>query len=228
MSLRVPRRRMVRTLLCYGDSNTWGHNPLDMTRLPYEVRWPTVLQKRLGSQYLVIPEGLNGRTTVFDDPLAPHRSGIAFLPMVLESHAPIDLVILMLGTNDVKSYFGASGEQSALGLRRLVMAVLGSEAGPEGRAPELLVVAPVPLSPFDEQMLPHFAPEEEAIAKSQDLASAYRPVAEEFGVSFFDAASVVPAAGIDGVHLDEKGHFKLGEALGNWVSENCDLVHHRV
>lgn len=210
----------MRSILCFGDSNTWGHNPADMTRLPYETRWPTVFQKRLGSEYLVIPEGLNGRTTVFEDPLAPHRSGVAFLPMVLESHAPIDLVLFLLGTNDVKRYFGVSAEQSALGMRRLVMTTLGSESGPEGRAPRVLVVAPVPLSPFDEQMLPHFAPEEESIAKSHALASAYRRVAEEFGVAFFDAASAVPSAGADGVHLDEEGHRRLGEALADWVLES--------
>ena len=212
----------MRSILCFGDSNTWGHNPVDMTRLPYEDRWPTALQKRLGAQYLVIPEGLNGRTTVFDDPLAAHRSGIAFLPVVLESHVPIDLVVIMLGTNDVKAYFGASAEQSALGLRRLVLTVLGSEAGPEGRAPQLLIVAPVPLSSFDEQMLPHFAPQEEAIAKSKALAPAYRRIAEEFGVDFFDAASVVSSAGVDGVHLDEVGHRKLGEGLADWIGEQVD------
>lgn len=211
---------MHRTILCFGDSNTWGHNPANMRRIAYEKRWPTVLQERLGKGYLVIPEGLNGRTTVFEDPLAPHRSGIAFLPMVLETHAPIDLVVLMLGTNDVKHYFGASAEQSALGLRRLVMTVLGSEAGPEGGAPELLVLASVPLSAFDREMLPHFAPEEEAIAKSKALASAYRGVAEEFGLWFFDAGSVVAAAGVDGVHLDEEGHLKLGEALAAWIGKH--------
>jgi lysophospholipase L1-like esterase len=210
----------VRSILCFGDSNTWGHNPEDMTRLPYWGRWPTVLQKRLGAEHLVIPEGLNGRTTVFDDPLAPHRSGIAFLPMVLESHAPLDLVLIMLGTNDVKRYFGVSAEQSALGLRLLVMTVLGSEAGPDGRAPQLLVVAPVPLSSFDEQMLPHFAPEEEAIEKSRALAPAYRRVAEELGVLFFDAGSMVSSAGVDGVHLDEEGHRRLGEGLGDWIGEH--------
>lgn len=163
-----------------------------MTRLPYERRWPTVLQKRLGTEYLVIAEGLNGRTTVFDDPLVPHRSGIAYLPMVLESHTPIDRVLIMLGTNDVKRYFGVSAEQSALGLRRLIMTVLASEAGREDRAPQLLIVGPVPLSSLDEQMLPYFAPEEDAISKSRAPAPAYRKVAEE-------------------------GHRKLGEAPADWV-----------
>jgi lysophospholipase L1-like esterase len=126
----------------------------------------------------------------------------------------------MLGTNDVKSYFGASGEQSALGMRRLVMTVLASEAGPEGRAPALLIVAPVPLSSFDRQMLPHFAPEEEAISRSRALAPAYRKIAEEFGVGFFDAASVVSSAGLDGVHLDVEAHRMLGEGLAGRIGEH--------
>ena len=207
----------MRTILCFGDSNTWGHNPVDMTRLPYATRWPTVLQERLGSDYLVIPEGLNGRTTVFDDPLVPYRSGVEYLPMLLETHAPIDLVVIMLGTNDVKAYFGASAQQIGIAMERLATTVIRSDSGPEERSPQLLIVAPVPLSPFDEQMLPHFAPEEEAIAKSRALAPEYRRVAREFGVEFFDAALAVGSAGVDGVHLDEEGHRKLGEAVADWI-----------
>ncbi len=208
---------MGATILCFGDSNTWGHNPEDMSRFAYERRWPSILQQNLGEQFLVIPEGLNGRTTVFDDPLAPHRSGIAHLPMVLQTHKPLDLVIMMLGTNDVKSYFSVSAEHIGQGVERLIQAVRVSESGPDDGTPKILVVAPVPLAPMDQDMKPHFAPEADSISKSEKLAEAYRHTVEPLEVPFLDAGSVVNRPGSDGVHLDGEGHAILGKAISQKV-----------
>lgn len=141
----------MKTILCFGDSNTWGALPgTDGARAPLADRWPSVIANRLNREapglgvdavrqdtrgpddgwYHVIAEGLNGRTTVFDDPMSPGRSGRAALPMLLDTHAPLDLVIIMLGTNDTNSFFQVSAEQIGLGMELLTRIVAASEAGP--------------------------------------------------------------------------------------------------
>jgi len=236
----------MKTILCFGDSNTWAYIPgSDGGRAPLEERWPSVLEAMLNASageerageeraYQVIAEGLNGRTTVFDDPFSPGRSGIAALPMLLDTHAPLDLVIIMLGTNDTKNFFGASAEQISLGMERLADAVAVSEAGPgtEGihdgapglawpparSVPRLLIVAPAPIGDLDDDMRPHFAPQERATAVSRGLAGAYRQLAEQLGADFFDAVPVVEV-GSDGVHLTVAGQRALGVALAEQVRE---------
>lgn len=203
----------MKTILCFGDSNTWGYDPDSGTRLPYQQRWPTVMQGELREEFLVIPEGLNGRTTVFDDPFVPGRNGAAALPMLLDTHAPLDLVVIMLGTNDVKRYFSVSPAQIARGMERLVSLVAVSDAGVNETAPTVLVVAPVPLAPMNGDMLPHFAPEEEAIRASRELAQSYKRMTAELGCSFFDGATAGVAIGSDGVHLDRSGQRALGVAI---------------
>jgi lysophospholipase L1-like esterase len=101
--------RTIKTVLCYGDSNTWGSDPETGERFAPEVRWPGVLRQALGEGYWVVEEGLNGRTTVRDDPIeGAHKNGRTYLPACLEFHKPIDLVLIMLGTNDLKARFAAS------------------------------------------------------------------------------------------------------------------------
>jgi lysophospholipase L1-like esterase len=133
-----------RTLLCFGDSNTWGFEPATMARYPRAVRWPGVAAEALGSGWQVVEAGLNGRTTVFEDPLGD-RLGLRHLRPVLESAAPVDVVAIALGTNDLKTRLGASAYEIAEGAGVLVDLVLASAAGPGGGAPLVLLVAPPPL-----------------------------------------------------------------------------------
>ncbi|MFZ4768284.1 MAG: GDSL-type esterase/lipase family protein, partial [Roseimicrobium sp.] len=137
----------MKTILCYGDSNTWGFVPESITeafprRHPRDVRWTGVLQRELGAEYHVIEEGQNGRTTVHDDPINLHRNGRTYLPACLESHKPIDLVVLMLGTNDLKAMFGLSAPEIAAGAGQLATVILRSDTGPHATAPKILLVAP--------------------------------------------------------------------------------------
>ncbi|HJY62533.1 MAG TPA: GDSL-type esterase/lipase family protein [Ignavibacteria bacterium] len=110
----------MKTILCYGDSITWGYNPNDGTRFDYSETWPGVLQDSLGKEYRVITEALAGRTTCWEQPYAPYRNGRDYLPMLLESHSPVDLVILMLGVNDLMKTVGKTADESAWGLLSLV------------------------------------------------------------------------------------------------------------
>ena len=135
----------MKTILCYGDSNTWGYNPITEARYPLEQRWVTLLERDLGPDYLVIPEGLNGRTTVWPDPVTgKYKSGKRTLIPILESHHPLDLVVLLLGTNDLKHRFGLSAWDIASSVQTLVEMIQGSTFGPDGRGPQVLLIAPPP------------------------------------------------------------------------------------
>src|SRR6056297_2207238 len=119
----------MKRILCYGDSNTWGYVPLTGERYDETVRWTMLLQEKLGGDYKIIEEGLNGRTTVLDDPLEPGRNGLTYLGPCVQSQSPLDLVVLMLGTNDLKRRFSLAPEEIAMGLEKLVLAIAGSGAG---------------------------------------------------------------------------------------------------
>src|SRR4051794_36747894 len=140
----------MKTVLCYGDSNTWGYDPATRTRYPLEVRWTGVLANRLGLEYRVVEEGLNGRTTRWDDPIETGRTGLTYLRPCIESHQPLDLIIIMLGTNDLKRRFDLSASdiaQSAAELTDLAWR-LGHE--PDGSHAQVLLVAPPAVATFTE------------------------------------------------------------------------------
>lgn len=203
----------MKTVLCYGDSLTWGANAEKGTRHAYEDRWPSVLQKGLGHGVRVIPEGLNGRTTVYDDYTADcDRNGARVLPTILHSHAPIDLVIIMLGSNDMKPVFANNAVIVGHGINRLVE-IIRHHPWPMGMEsePEILIVAPPPLSETDHALLgPMFAGR---VAESRNLASVYRDLADELGCGFFDAGSVAKTTPLDGVHMDAENTRAVGRGL---------------
>jgi lysophospholipase L1-like esterase len=208
---------MTRTIVCFGDSNTHGADPVDGTRHPRDVRWPGVLRASLGEGYEVIEEGLGGRTTVFDSPLAPARNGRDYLLPCLWSHKPVDLVLIMLGTNDVKRIYGMSANEIASGAGLLVDMARQSLAGPGGQPPGVVLIAPVPIGEAtDRSLVWGFGAAREESAK---LAAAYAVVARERGIPFLDAGSVATISPLDGVHLDAEAHRAIGTALAPLVRE---------
>jgi lysophospholipase L1-like esterase len=205
----------TKTILCYGDSNTWGWNPATQARYARDERWPGVLRQALGEGYLVIEEGLNGRTTNWDDPIEGYKSGKEYLIPCLETHQPLDLVIIMLGTNDLKARFSLPACDIANGARVLVDIVSRSGAGPGGSAPQALLIAPPPLGRLTD-LAEMF---EGARRKSKQFARHYRRVAREVGCAFLDAGEVIVSSAIDGVHLDLSEHRKLGRAVATLVEQ---------
>ncbi|KAB0681769.1 SGNH/GDSL hydrolase family protein [Aureimonas leprariae] len=203
----------MKTVLCYGDSLTWGYDAASAGRHPYDVRWPTVLQKGLGDDYSVIPEGLNGRTTMFDDHGAySDRNGARTLPVALGTHQPIDLIVIMLGTNDMKRHTGGGRAfEARLGMERLVEIVQTFPYLRVYDVPKILIVAPPTFVAVEDEdttlLLGH------AIEESQRLADAYAVVAEEYGCDVFNAGEVCEVTSIDGFHLDAENTRRLGEAL---------------
>ena len=130
------------TVLCYGDSNTYGYNPVNGLRYPKDVRWPGVLQKLLGDGYAVIEEGCNGRTTVFEDVEEPWKAGVGYLRPCLNTHKPIDFVIMMLGSNDLKRMFHASAQEIADGAEALVKIIKQFTKEKQGFVPKVILVSP--------------------------------------------------------------------------------------
>jgi hypothetical protein len=196
-------------VLCYGDSNTWGSDPADdERRFEWPLRWPGVLQRELGDAFHVVEEGLGGRTTVIDDPLLPHRSGLELLAPVLDTHAPLDLVIVMLGTNDI-SYAWASAADAADGAAAIAHLVLRSEMGPGGAAPAVLLVCPPPVGPFTEDAGLWSGVEE----KSRALGGEFARVAAALRCPWLDAGEVVATSALDGWHLELSQHELLGVAV---------------
>jgi lysophospholipase L1-like esterase len=206
----------MRTVLCYGDSNTWGSDPQTRERFGYDVRWPGVLARELGDGFRVIEEGLGGRTTVWDDPIeGTHKNGRTYLRACLESHKPVDLVTIMLGTNDLKKRFAASSSDIAQGAASLADEVLRSGCGPGGGAPAVLLIAPPPVGKLTD-MAEMFEGAEE---KSARFARHYRRFAEQYGCGFMDAGAVIASSDVDGIHLEAEEHRKLGEAVAARVEK---------
>jgi lysophospholipase L1-like esterase len=203
----------MKTILCYGDSNTWGWNPVTQERFSRDERWAGVLRQTLGDEYLVIEEGLNGRTTVWDDPIEGYKNGKSYLIPCLETHRPIDLVIIMLGTNDLKMRFSVSAFDIANGAGVLVDVVQKSLAGPNGRAPQVLLMAPPPLGKLSEfaEMF------EGAMVKSKRFGEHYEGVAKAYGCEFLDTSQFIVTSNVDGVHLELSEHQKLGQAVATKV-----------
>lgn len=200
----------MKTILCFGDSNTWGWNPVAQARYGRDVRWTGVLRNRLGEGYLVIEEGQNGRTTVWDDPVERHKNGAAYLPPCLESHQPLDLVVIMLGSNDLKMRFSVPAYDIAHSAGVLVDIVQKSPFGPDGGPPQVLLLAPPPLvrlSDFAEMF------GEDATEKSRLLGTHYQQIADEYGCHFLDTGQIIVSSAVDGVHLDPGEHEKLGKAV---------------
>jgi lysophospholipase L1-like esterase len=177
-------------------------------------RWTGVLQQLLGSNAVVIEEGLNGRTTTLDDPTKPFRNGKDYLIPCLDSHAPLDLVVLMLGTNDLKHRFGVSAFDIGCNVATLLDMIRQSTCGVEGRAPQLLLLAPPPvgkLTPVGQTNFPElFRGAEE---KSKALGVFYRKAAQQAESAFLDISEVIVSSDVDGIHFDSDQHRRLGEAV---------------
>lgn len=196
-------------IVAFGDSNTWGYDPAGGGRMAPNVRWTGIMRAELGAEFTVIEEGLNGRTTVFDDPIEPNRRGLDYLPPCLRSHAPMDLLIIGLGCNDMKHRFNASPSMIAAGVERLVVAARAEPVAPGGQAPRILIVAPPPLAEltgFAEMF-------EGATAKAPKLPLLYADVARRHGVGFVSAGDFIHCSPLDGIHFEADQHAILGRVL---------------
>jgi len=217
----------MKSVLCYGDSNTFGAKPVEFDileepvlladlRYPEDVRWTGVLQKELGGDYKVIEEGLCARTTTLDDPIEGiHKNGKPYLQPCLETHSPVDLVILMLGTNDLKYKYHLSAFDIGLSITVLLDIITKSTVSKDGTAPKTLLLAPPPIGKLT-YLKELF---EDSVEKSKEIAVYFARAAKRFGCDFMDAGKIISTSELDGVHYSADSHKKLGEALAKKVKE---------
>ena len=208
-------------ILCYGDSNTWGYQASTAERLGRWERWPGVLQRELGDDVHVIEEGQNGRTTVFDVPFEADRNGLTHLPVSLQTHHPLDLVVIDLGTNDL-FLPGVNAYHAARGAIKLAEVVLASDAGRADGAPLVLVVIPPPFAPlgqWDQAASPGAEAESQRLSRAfVDAAAALK---EEDGITIplLDLRDHVTSSPIDGIHFEADGHRSIGTAVAATLRE---------
>ncbi len=212
---------MNRTVLCFGDSNTHGTLPmpdLDASgRFGHAARWPSVMADALGAGWEVISEGQPGRTTVHDDPVEGiHRNGARVLPALLESHGPLDLVIIKLGTNDLKYRFSLNATDIALGVGRLIEMIRASDAGPAGAAPQVMVVVP-PLIREVGDLGEIF---QGGATTSQHLSAAFHRMADRMKVPLVDTGPLIAVSAVDGIHYEAEAQVILGLAMAGAVHEH--------
>ena len=221
----------AKRVLCFGDSNTWGYTPGTGQRYDCKTRWTGVAQQVLGDEYCIVEAGLSGRTTVFDDPYDDYMNGNSAIGYALLEAAPVDLVVIMLGTNDLK-HTNANGSARGIGtlissIRRVETSV-PSAAYLVGNAPlastqkgtEILVVSPILIHPDVAELNPQTVFEhEKRHEKSLGFANAFRQVAAAANVHFFNAATVAGPSDIDGIHMMTEDHFALGQAIAEKIRE---------
>ncbi|MCX5519437.1 SGNH/GDSL hydrolase family protein [Kaistia defluvii] len=206
----------MKNVLAYGDSNTWGAAtvPRPDERYAREERWTGVAQAELGPDWHVIEEGLPGRSTVHSDPVeGEYMNGKTYLLPCLRSHRPLDVVVIMLGTNDLKARFHVPAEDIAKGIGELIKVIKQAEAGNDAGVPKILVVAPPPMLDHTGQK-PEYTPMlEGGYAKSLKFATLYAAIAKEHGVAFLDAGQHIRSSAFDGIHLDPADQAALGKAI---------------
>ena len=199
----------MKSVLCFGDSNTYGLKPDGSGRFEKTERWTGVLSEMLGHQdYEVIEEGLVGRTTVFEDSTRQGRNGSKLLPILLESHGPVDTVVVMLGTNDCKAVYNASPKLIARGAEILLRQIRDNNS-----AAKILLLSPIHLGDtvWKEEFDPEF--DEKSVITSKELKAVFAKLAEEFDCMFLAASDVAKPSETDQEHLDEKGHLALANAI---------------
>lgn len=205
----------MKNILCFGDSNTFGLKPDGSGRYDFPVRYPGILQETLGSGYHIIEEGCPGRTTIFEDSKRPYKRGLDYISPCLASHTPLDYVIVMLGTNDCKTAFGATSRDIAAGMAAII-ARIQNDAAP---VPGILLVSPIHLG--IDISKPGYDPEFDraSVKVSLELAEKYRRLAAETGCGFLDAAASAQASPVDQEHLDDAGHRNLALAAASFIAD---------
>lgn len=208
----------MKNILCFGDSNTYGLKPDGAGRFDYTVRYPGRLQTILDDDYSIIEEGCPGRTTVFEDRNHPYKKGLDYISPCLQSHNPLDYVVVMLGTNDCKSAFCATEKEIASGLSAIIQRIKNEakSSAEFGNPPQLIIVSPIHLGDNIESHDPEF--DKTSVSVSKGLADEYCLLVRETGCIFLDAATIAQASPIDQEHLDEKGHDRLAKAIANIIS----------
>ena len=208
---------MKKRIVCFGDSNTWGYNASTEERFPEDSRWTGLLANLLGNEFQIIEEGLSGRTSVIDDPLFEGLNGLSYIHPCLMSHSPLELVIIMLGTNDTKERFQLTSHNIAQGIARLAHKAKHTPAGNNGTNPKVLVIAPPPIHGKYMETEVAKSMGRECDLKSEWISKHLQPLLENQDIEFLDTKGLVEMNKVDYMHLDEEGHRKLSKLVFNKI-----------
>lgn len=204
---------MKRRIVCFGDSNTWGYDASSGGRFSEEIRWSSRLAKMLGDEFQVIEEGLSGRTSVIDDSLFEGLNGLHYLHPCLMSHSPLELVVIMLGTNDTKERFNFTSYNIAQGITRLANKAKSTAAGVDGGFPKVLVIAPPPIGSTYFETDIGKAMGVGCDSKSTQLGEHLSELLEVHQIDFLNTKGFVKMNNIDYMHLDGEGHELLAQLV---------------
>ena len=210
----------MKNILCFGDSNTWGYDPATQTRFSKDIRWTGVLQQLLGSKYNVIEEGLNGRTTNVNEKqdhglgyFRPFRSAMDLLSVLIETNSPLDLIIVMLGTNDLKTNFNQSSEMIAKNMRLVCESIIDNDYF---QSKSIILVSPTHINEESPNLLDSFIGTTQA---SQSFSNSYRKISDDLDLYFLDASESVKTNQIDGLHWDAMQHSDFANSLFNKIKK---------
>lgn len=210
----------MKNILCFGDSNTWGYDPATQTRFSKDIRWTGVLQQLLGSNYNVIEEGLNGRTTNVNEKqdhglgyFRPFRSAMDLLSVLIETNSPLDLIIVMLGTNDLKTNFNQSSEMIAKNMRLVCESIIDNDYF---QSKSIILVSPTHINEESPNLLDSFIGTTQA---SQSFSNSYRKISDDLDLYFLDASESVKTNKIDGLHWDAMQHSDFANSLFNKIKK---------
>lgn len=207
----------MKTILCYGDSNTYAYDPRNGLRYPYDLRWTSILKDNLGKDYDVIVEGLSGRTTIYDRPDGAYKNGLPYLIPCIESHTPLDYIIFMLGTNDCNTDLNLDVLDIKYGMEKLVETVEEDILNVQEYMPKIIIVSPAAIgpnylmSPFRDNL------NEESVIKSHEIGKEYLDIAKRHNAIFLDCTDSLEVSNLDSEHLTIEGHKKLGMLLAKII-----------
>lgn len=203
------------TIVCFGDTNTWGYDNNTGGRLPYNERWTGILSQELGEDFLVVEEGQPGRATT-EDPVEPGKNAKQHIGPCLESHEPIDVFVMMLGQPDLKKRFSLTACDISMGIEYLAKQVVNSKAGPGHKAPKLLIISPVQVGQVAGSPMENWFPAEGTQERSAQLPSFYKAVADRCGAEFLEASAVARTA-VDAIHIDNTSHRDFALAVAEKI-----------
>ena len=201
-------------ILCFGDSNTWGYDPSTQTRFPNNIRWTGVLQNLLGDNFNIIEEGLNGRTTNVNEReehalgyYRDFRSSMDLISILIETNSPIDLLVVMLGTNDLKNNFNQSSDDISTNMKLVCEAIINNDYF---NSKPIILVSPTHINESSPNLLDSFIGTTE---KSKSLAKQYKKIADDLDLFFVDASQSVKTNQIDGLHWDAMQHSDFANSI---------------
>ena len=210
----------MKTILCFGDSNTRGYDAINDCRFPYDVRYPGVLQNILGKEYHVIEEGLDGRTTMLNREVEPFRNANYYIHPCICAHKPIDYMIVMLGTNDCLNIFDLTAKDIARGMDSLIKQIRDYTTIHQGYIPKIILAAPASIDPDYYQSASASQLNEDSVIKSQELSYYYKQIANKYDCIFFDCNNYIKTVLPDAIHISSESHRILATHFANIIKAN--------